>query len=112
MNGGKEREVRMTKFEIVKIDSCRILYKTKNIDNQTIYYCLQDDFGKVNLYRCSRSPWFEPQVKATIKEGARVEFGVPTGETELEIKARRWIQGLDANSTEDKEIEINEVSDE
>lgn len=83
------------KFKIKQIDQgyCRVLYTTKNDDNQEFYYCIQEDFENVCVfYRCTRGPYFEPMYEAKIKDGATIEIESPRGDTKLEKAVRNFIE--------------------
>lgn len=84
-------------FKIEKIDTgrCNIVYKTLNVNNEEIYYCLLQDLNGIELYRCS-IPFkeygeyiYEPQSKCSVK--SLTEFQIPTGNTNLEKQCREYI---------------------
>lgn len=44
------------KLTIVEVNEghCQVTYKTKNTDDQTIYYCLQEEFkDQIRMIRCT-----------------------------------------------------------
>lgn len=82
-------------FKIKDIDQgfCRVLYETKNSNDERIYYCIQQEgqgMGCV-FYRCSGSPWFEPDRPVAIRVGMSIDIEVPAGNTELEEAVRDHI---------------------
>lgn len=86
----------MTEFKIVEINQgyCRILYKAKNDLGQYAYYCLQDEgenYSGVLMYRCTATPWCEPNYEVKLKENNTVSFEIPKGNTKLEDNVRKWI---------------------
>jgi len=84
------------KFKLVSVDNgfCRVLFQTKNSDNQKIYYCLQEDWRDkpVVLYRCTQPPWCEPSHEVKLQKNiGPIEFEMPEGNSRLEIKVKEWI---------------------
>ena len=81
-------------FEIVKIDEgfCRIVFKTKNKNDEDIFYCLQEEFfnSPLVLYRCCKM--FEPCSVVTLPREHNCVFDMPQGITLLQIKAIEWIK--------------------
>lgn len=78
-------------FTIYSIDNgfCRINYKAKNSNNQTVYYCLQDEgkaFGGVVCYRCSKD--FEPNYPIRY---AKSRFEIPSGDSDIEKVVREYL---------------------
>lgn len=69
---------------------CQITFTTKNQNNQTIVYCLQDNgekFGGVRLMRCTQDG--EPSHEAIPK--SRLEFERPPIEDKLTKLVNDWI---------------------
>ncbi len=86
----------MKPFKIAKIDNgfCRITYKTKNDNNETIYYGLQEDFKDVvNVYRCSKDG--EPSHQVKLKKPASELFERPLGDEQIEIAVRKFLDKKD-----------------
>lgn len=82
-------------FKIEDVDQgfCRVLYSTKNDQNQKIYYCIQEEFkNSCVLYRCSQGPYFEPMSPSKIKAEATIIMEVPSGDTQLEQAVRQYIK--------------------
>ena len=82
-------------LKIYEIDSgyCRIIYSIQNDTGQTVYYCLQDEgenYGGVTFYRCSGSPWFEPDYVVKCKDWNIVE--IPNGDSGIEVAVRNHIK--------------------
>jgi hypothetical protein len=89
------------KYKIHSINPgfCRIHYVTRNDKNESLYYCLQDDgrgadwansSNGIVLYRCSKD--WEPSYPINFKLPARELMEIPTGDSELELKAKEWIE--------------------
>jgi len=85
----------MHKLKIHSIDNgfCRVMYYVKNNNNQTLYYCLQDEganYGGVILYRCT--PDGEPDYPCEFQgENIWSMFEVPSGDTEIEVAVRAFL---------------------
>lgn len=65
---------------------CQITYVTKNVHNQTIVYCLQDN-GHIRLMRCSQDA--EPSHKSQPITLMKFERPAITGD--LTKKVNEWI---------------------
>lgn len=79
------------KLTIHSVDNgfCRINYKAKNNNNETIYYCLQDEgaaHGGVLCYRSTQDMEPSHQVK-----GNRELFEVPAGDSAIEKAVREYL---------------------
>ena len=69
----------------------RVLYHTKNPDNETIYYLIQGDRKHgMEVYRASLPPWYEPQTLAHPKDFSL--FEIPKGETRIESDVRWFLE--------------------
>jgi len=86
----------MHKFKIYSIDEgyCRITYKTKNADNETIYYGLCD-MGchrepEIILHRLTQDG--EPSHPVKLKVKAKDTFEMPEGDSVLIKACRKWIE--------------------
>lgn len=77
------------KFKIVELDQgfCRLIYKTLNKNNQTVYYCLQQDHDGANLYRFIE----EPEYKVCLPLPAKELLEMPKGDSALEKLFINWI---------------------
>jgi len=69
-------------FKLLKsqnhIGHCQLTYKTKNSNNEKIYYCLQDqgeNFGGIRLMRCTQDG--EPSHECAIKKELSPVFERP-----------------------------------
>lgn len=73
---------------------CRVMYSAKNEDNQTVYYCLQDEgenYGGVILYRCTQDG--EPDYPCRFDSGAGWDiFEVPQGDSDIEKVVRNFLE--------------------
>jgi hypothetical protein len=87
-------------LRIKKVDEgrCQVVYETKNVDGEKIYYSINpwsSDSDSCVLYRCSqpfKNGWekvYEPQNKATPKDTIRVEL--PEPDTRLGEQVRNFI---------------------
>jgi hypothetical protein len=69
---------------------CQITYKTKNKDNQTIYYALQDNgdlHGGVRLLRCTQ----EGEPSHVVSFSIPVAFERPINDSRLSHKVIEWL---------------------
>ena len=68
----------------------QITYRTKNEDNETIYYCLQNCHeDKVRFMRCTQDG--EPQSEAWPKENAIIKIELAPGLTKLTKACHKFI---------------------
>ena len=80
------------KLEIVEINEGhgQITYKTKNSENETIFYCLQEQFkNQVRFMRCSQD--WEPQSEARPKGDSVIEIEFAIGTSQLIEACNRFI---------------------
>ena len=82
------------KLKIYEIDNgfCRISYKVKNLHDQTIYYCIQDEgdqCGNCIIYRQTSDG--EPDYPIKL-DFTQVEFEIPTGDSDIEIAVRDFLK--------------------
>jgi hypothetical protein len=78
----------------------QITYKTKNANNETIYYCLQDNgpnCGGIKLLRCTSD--YEPSHTVTAKNGAMIKFQRPDGSSKLEQLVNGWIDQFEQDES-------------
>ena len=68
---------------------CRVYYTWLNSEDQTCYYCIQDEGGGgMVFYRCTDSPWCEPDYP--IKPYPEI-LTLSPGNDELDIAVNKWI---------------------
>lgn len=80
----------MKKLIISYVDSgyCRVVYK---VEETEIIYCLQDEgenYGGVNLYRCTQEE--EPLYKVKLNQSVEIE--IPNGEDHLTAMVSKYIE--------------------
>lgn len=84
------------KFYIEKIHEghCNITYRTKNPLNQTVYYCLQENRhhpDKVEFFRATLPPWYEPNYQCHPEDSIYRLFEVPKGDGRTEVAIREFL---------------------
>jgi len=80
-------------LKIYSVDNgfCRVNYSVKNEENQTVYYCIQEEFDDV--FVCYRSTAEEePQYKVVCIKSI---WEVPTGNSTIEKGVRKFLTGED-----------------
>lgn len=77
---------------------CRIIYKSRNHKNELLTYCLQEDWGGVKFYRCSKDGEPDYEIKLT---KTFVKFERTQGNSSLEIAVNKWIDEYE-NSFKEK----------
>ena len=72
---------------------CRINYVTKNADNRTIYYCIQEDSCGTDpittVYRCTQDG--EPDYPVSFKGRLKELFPLAPGNTAMEHRINNFI---------------------
>jgi hypothetical protein len=84
-------------FKIHAVDTHwhRVIYKTKNDQGQTVYYCLSperkpwSDERIVKLYRTTRGPDFEPEYEIERAFDPRA-FEMPTDDSTVSERIREY----------------------
>lgn len=80
------------KLEIVDVNEghCQVTYRTKNANNENIYYCLQEESrDRIRMMRCSQDG--EPSHPATPKSDSIIEIEIVPGNSRLAIVCNKYI---------------------
>lgn len=76
------------KYQFTDIGYCRVCF-TVEVQENTFYYCLQEDGSTVELFRCSDDE--EPQSILTPKPGLTLKFDLPENPDEyVKELIERW----------------------
>ncbi len=79
----------LSKLRIYDVNEghCQVTYVTKNVHNERIFYCLQDNWG-IKPMRCTQDG--EPQNEVRPNDWSLWE--IPQGDSKIEIKAREFLE--------------------
>jgi len=87
----------MDVWRVVPCDNSEVVYRTKNVDNEEIYYCIQAVGKTCRIMRCGKPftengyTFYEPSHEVHIAGGSVIEIEFPHGNSSYEKQVEDFI---------------------